>query len=89
MSTPPPVPKITELRVEAIHADGTRVFLTYLPEDGGTLQVSLQNVTEEPLDIRARSLPTFWRQNSHQRLDIEGVSTWQAETLVRPGSGGR
>lgn len=87
MGEPGAVPKITELRVEALHADGSRVYLTFLPETNDTLRVEVEQL-DGRVDAMLDGLPTgslvrdLGEGNEHH-VRIKGVALMHVERLVR------
>lgn len=87
-----PIPKLTELRIEALHADGSRVYLTYLPERDGTLEVEVGQRDGYTGAVLLDGLPPgslsrgLGESNEHQ-VQVKGVAFMRIERLVRDEPG--
>jgi hypothetical protein len=91
MSMADAFPNITELRIEALHSDGSRRILTFIPEHQDTLRV---NVVPEPapeaeafdLAVAERGThPVGWRGEAitRYRVDVTQVALMHVEDLIR------
>lgn len=90
MATGDAFPNITELRIEALHSDGSRRILTFIPEHQSTLRVQVvpeaapegeafdlsQDVVGQPMGWRGEA-PTGYR------LAIKQVALLHVEDLIR------
>lgn len=81
-----PIPKLIELRMEALHADGSRTYLTFLPELDGSLRVEIEQKElggDVPVDVLPRGLVQQTTRTTEHQLTVRDVGLLNIEHLVR------